>query len=391
MRQVPVAPGTDDAGATRFFYAVRTTGIFCRPGCASRLPRRENVAFFGSAAEASAAGFRPCKRCAPEVEFPAGTPDAGAGGGGGAGVAMAGEHAAAVAKACRLLESAVGASEAAPVLPELARAVGISPSHFRRVFLTATGLTPRGYAEAVRARRMREGLARGAASLGKSRTAAATPTTVTEAMYNAGFSSPGRLYGNGKAWAMLGMAPGAAKRGGDGEAIRFAIGTSALGKVLAASTEHGVCAVFIGDDPAAMEADLRRRFPRAAVSPGDARYADVVRRVVALVEHPRGAGTGAGAAAANALPLDIRGTAFQQRVWKALTEIEPGTTSTYARIAADIGMPTATRAVAQACGANKIAVAIPCHRVVRSDGGISGYRWGVARKRELLRRESEGG
>jgi AraC family transcriptional regulator of adaptative response/methylated-DNA-[protein]-cysteine methyltransferase len=267
---------------------------------------------------------------------------------------------AAVLQACRLLESAASS----PDLAALARSVGMSPSHFHRTFKASTGLTPKAYAAALRAERMRR-------ALGDAR-------SVTAAMYRAGFASSGRFYA--EAPKALGMTPSAFRAGGKNETIRFAVGESSLGSVLVAATDAGLCAVFLGDDPDALARELQDRFRHAEIVGADEDFERTVARVVGLVEHP---GT------ATDLPLDIRGTAFQRRVWEALRTIPAGTTATYAQVAARIGMPTATRAVAQACGANAIAVAIPCHRVVRTDGSLSGYRWGVERKAALLRREKQ--
>jgi AraC family transcriptional regulator of adaptative response/methylated-DNA-[protein]-cysteine methyltransferase len=334
LRRDPVADGA-------FVYAVRTTGVYCRPSCAARRARRENVAFFASCADAVRAGFRPCKRCRPNE------------------ARAARGHGRAVAAACRLIETADGI----PSLDRLARAAGLSRFHFHRVFKQATGVTPKAYADAHRAKRVRDGLGRGG--------------TVTEAIYGAGFNSSGRFYAS--AQDLLGMTPTAFKRGGAGEAIRFAVGACWLGSILVAATEKGVCAILIGDDPDALARDLQDRFRNARLIGGDRAFERLVARVVGLVERPRRAVD---------LPLDVRGTAFQQRVWLALRAIPAGATATYAEIAQRIGRPAAVRAGAGACAANAIAVAIPCHRVVRTDGSLSGYRWGVERKRALLRREA---
>jgi AraC family transcriptional regulator, regulatory protein of adaptative response / methylated-DNA-[protein]-cysteine methyltransferase len=326
--------------AADFFYSVRTTGVYCRPSCAARRPRRENVAFHATCAEAERAGFRPCKRCRPN-EAP-----------------LAERQAAAVANACRLIEAA----EEMPSLDALARAAGLSRFHFHRVFKAATGVTPKAYADARRGRRVRAELAeRG---------------TVTEAIYGAGFNSNGRFYA--AASGLLGMTPKAFRGGGLGQAIRFAVGECSLGAILVAATERGVCAIEFGDDPDALVRSLQDRFPKARLTGGDQNFERLVAAVVGFVEAP---------AQGLELPLDIRGTAFQQRVWNAIRKIPAGSTASYAEVAKRIGAPKAVRAVAQACAANAIAVAIPCHRVVRTDGAPSGYRWGVARKRALLTRE----
>jgi AraC family transcriptional regulator, regulatory protein of adaptative response / methylated-DNA-[protein]-cysteine methyltransferase len=331
----------DVAADGRFYYSVRTTGVYCRPTCAARLARRENVAFHATCAEAEAAGFRPCKRCRPNE------------------AALAERRAAAVAGACRLIEEA----EEAPSLDALAKAAGLSRFHFHRVFKAVTGVTPKAYADAHRARRVRDELAQ--------------RETVTEAIYGAGFNSSGRFYA--AAAGLLGMTPTEFRAGGEGASIRFAVGECSLGSILVAATEKGVCTIHFGDDPDALVRDLQDHFPKAQLIGGDARFEQLVAQVVAFVEAP---------AQALDLPLDVRGTAFQQRVWQALREIPVGSTATYAAIAERIGEPRAIRAVARACASNKIALAIPCHRVVRTDGALSGYRWGVERKRALLEREA---
>ena len=324
-----------------FVLAVTTTGIYCRPGCPARRPRRENVRFFAHAEEAERAGFRPCKRCRPE------------------GPSIEERHAAAVARACRLIESA----EEAPDLATLAGAVGMSRYHFHRVFKAATGLTPRAYASAHRARRVREALREG--------------STVTDAIHEAGFGSASRFYDASR--EVLGMPLSSYRRGGREEMIRFALGECSLGSVLVAATAKGVCAILLGDDPEALLRDLEDRFANARLVGGDESFESLVARVIALVEAP---------ALGHDLPLDVRGTAFQQRVWQALCDIPAGSTESYAEVAARIGAPGAARAVARACAANPAAVAVPCHRVVRRNGGLSGYRWGVERKAALLEREA---
>lgn len=325
-----------------FFYSVKTTGVYCRPSCGARLARRENVRFHVDRADAERAGFRPCKRCKPDE------------------IGLVAMHAQIVARACRLIESA----ESMPTLGMLAEAARLSPFHFHRVFKATTGVTPRGYAAAHRVRRVRSELRRGA--------------KVTDALYEAGFNSNGRFYA--AAPDALGMTPSAYRAGGRGESIRFAIGQSSLGAILVAATKRGVCAITLGDDPQALLRDLEERFPQARLVGGDATFERRVARVVAFVEHPN---------VGLDLPLDVRGTAFQERVWQALRKIPAGATVSYADIARRIGAPQSVRAVAQACAANAIAVAIPCHRVVRTDGSLSGYRWGVERKRALLEREAK--
>ncbi len=317
-----------------FVYAVKTTGVYCRPSCGSRPALRKNVEFFRNAGEAEAAGYRACKRC----------------GGNGA--------AAVVTAACRILDEA----EERVSLADLAARVGLSEAHFHRVFRAATGVTPRAYWAARRAERVRRELAANA--------------TVTEAIYEAGYESNGRFYAemNG----VLGMTARKFRSGGEAATVRFAVGASSLGAVLVACSERGVCAILLGDDPEALTRELQDLFPRAELVGGDTEFEALVARVVGLVEAP-GAGT--------ELPLDIRGTVFQRRVWEALQGIPAGATASYADVAKAIGAPGSVRAVARACASNVLAVAIPCHRVVRTDGGLSGYRWGVERKRELLERE----
>jgi len=315
--------------------------VYCRPSCASRRARREHVRFHQTSADAERAGFRPCKRCRPNEP------------------ALAEQRAATVAKACRLIEGA----EVMPSLEMLADAVGMSRFHFHRVFTSLAGVTPRAYAAAHRAGRVRDELAR--------------RSTVTEAIYGAGFNSSGRFYA--AAPGVLGMTPTSFRSGGAGASIQFAVGECSLGSILVAATDMGVCAILLGDDPEALVRDLEARFPKARLVGGDRDFERMVARVVGFVEAP---------ALGLDLPLDVRGTAFQQRVWQALRDIPAGSTASYTDIARRIGAPKAVRGVAQACAANAIAVAIPCHRVVRSNGALAGYRWGVERKRALLEREA---
>ncbi len=331
-----------DRGADgAFCYSVRTTGVYCRPSCPARLARRENVRFHSTCDEAERAGFRACKRCRPNQ------------------AGLAETHAAAVAKACRLIETA----EETPNLDTLAKAAGMSRFHFHRIFKTLTGLTPKAYAAAHRAQRVREELPRS--------------QTVTEAIYGAGFNSSGRFYAESS--QVLGMTPTSFRAGGSGASIRFAVGECSLGSILVAATDKGVCAISLGDEPEALVRDLQDRFPKAKLFGGDKDFERWVAKVVGFVEAP---------ALGLDLPLDVRGTAFQQRVWQTLRAIPAGSTASYAEVAKRIGAPKAVRAVAQACASNTIALAIPCHRVVRTDGSLSGYRWGIARKRALLEREA---
>jgi AraC family transcriptional regulator of adaptative response/methylated-DNA-[protein]-cysteine methyltransferase len=337
--------GRDAAADGCFYYAVATTGVYCRPSCPSRSARRENVSFHASPADAERAGFRPCKRCRPNE------------------ASLAERRAAAVGAACRGIERALTGGEEVPQFAELAAEVGLSRFHFHRIFREATGVTPRRYAAALRAERMRRELSDG--------------TAVTQAIYAAGYGSSSRFYET--ATAQLGMTASAYRHRGRGAVIRFAVGDCSLGRVLAAATDKGIAAILLGDDDAALAAELRRRFTNAEIVAGDAVFGDHLARVIALIEAPGRPCT---------LPLDVRGTAFQHRVWQALRQIPPGTTATYGEIATAIGAPQAVRAVAAACAANPAAVAIPCHRVVRADGHLAGYRWGLDRKRTLLEREA---
>jgi AraC family transcriptional regulator, regulatory protein of adaptative response / methylated-DNA-[protein]-cysteine methyltransferase len=326
----------------KFFFAVTTTGIFCRPSCPARRPRRENVRFYESAGDAEQAGFRACMRCHPT----AATRDE--------------RNAAAVVGACRAIERA----EKLPSLSELASSAGMSRFHFHRIFKTATGLSPKAYATAHRSQRMRDELAR--------------RKTVTEAIYEAGFNSNGRFYAGSS--EVLGMKPKDYLDRGSGATIRFAIGECSLGSILVAASEKGVCAILLGDDPDALLRDLQNRFSRARIIGGDKTFEKMVAKVVGFIEAPK---------STLDLPLDVRGTVFQQQVWNALREIPLGQTSSYSAIAKRIGSPKAVRAVGRACASNTLAIAIPCHRVLRRDGTLSGYRWGVERKMTLLEREKK--
>ncbi len=326
-----------------FFYGVKTTGVFCKPSCGARTPRRENVTFYDSAAAARAAGFRACKRCHPERE--------------GTDV-----HADVVTAMCRLIDEAIAADAPAPTLEVLAQRTGYSPFHLHRLFRSSTGTTPRAYAAAARATKLRHSLD--------------DAPTVSSAIAQAGYSSTSRLYASST--KRLGMTPSRMRRGGHGETVRFAVGQTTLGALLVAATEKGVCAIQLGDDPEQLVHDLEHRFAHATLIGDDPGFSQVVARIVALVESP---------ARPLDLPLDIRGTAFQERVWQALTRIVPGQTMTYSELAVAIGQPAAVRAVASACAANELAIAIPCHRVVRASGALAGYRWGIERKTALLQRE----
>jgi AraC family transcriptional regulator of adaptative response/methylated-DNA-[protein]-cysteine methyltransferase len=323
-----------------FVCAVRTTGVYCRPSCPSRRPRRENVSFYAHCADAERAGYRSCKRCTPKAPR-TDVPDA-------------------VVRACRLIEEAAEP----PALDELAGAVGLSPFYFHRLFTRVVGVTPKGYAAARRVRRFQEGLLRG--------------KDVTTAIYDAGFGSSSRCYE--RASGVLGMTPTEYRNGGAGNLIRYAVAECSLGWVLVAATDRGVSAIEFGDTKAALREGLEARFPAAELCGDDPDFAGWVAEVLSLIESP---------GRSPDLPLDVRGTAFQRRVWEALRAIPCGSTATYAEIAKRIGAPTAVRAVARACAANPVAVAVPCHRVIGKDGGLHGYRWGIARKRALLKREAD--
>ncbi len=352
MNHSPALNQTDDArwaqvlardakADSRFVYAVRTTGVYCRPSCRSRLALRKNVVFYADAIAAEAEGFRPCLRCRPR-EAPA-----------------APASSAVIARTCTFLRQA----DTVPTLATLGRHVGLSPHHLHRLFKAATGITPKAYFNAERAKRLRDGIESG--------------ESVTSAIYGAGYGSSSRFYETSN--QRLGMPASVYRQGAAGIAIRFAIGQCSLGAILVAATARGVAAVEFADRPEDLLARLHERFPGADLIAGDDDFDRLVATVIGLVEEP---------AEAVMLPIDVRGTAFQERVWQALRDIPAGTTATYADIATRIGAPTATRAVANACGANKVAVVIPCHRVVRTDGSAGGYRWGMARKETLLAREA---
>ncbi|WJD63446.1 bifunctional DNA-binding transcriptional regulator/O6-methylguanine-DNA methyltransferase Ada [Pseudomonas kurunegalensis] len=330
----------DTAGTGHFVYAVRTTGVYCHPGCKSRMAKRSNVEFYDTPVAAEAAGYRACKRCISK--------------------ASTSRHSLLVTRACRLIE----ASDPAPSLNQLSAQLAVSPFHLHRLFKAETGVTPKAYATAFRARRVRAHLEDGERS-------------VTDAIYDAGYNSNSRFYES--AGQRLGMRPRQFRAGGTGATIHFAIGQCSLGAILVAQSEKGICAILLGDDPEALLQDLQDQFPKARLMGGDSAYEQLVAEVVGFVEAP---------ALGLTLPLDVQGTAFQERVWQALREVPAGSRVSYTDIAERIGAPKAVRAVAMACAANHIAVAIPCHRVVRRDGDISGYRWGVERKQQLLKRET---
>ena len=356
-----IATNTNDAQATQndtrwqavlhrdrnadgtFVYSVRSTGVFCRPGCSSRTPRPENVRFHATPDEAIRAGFRPCQRCKPEQRSD--------------------PSAASVSTVCRAIEEAIATGDPIPQLDMLAQQVGLSKFHLHRMFRASTGLTPKQYANACRSKQLQTNLK--------------ASETVTDSIYETGFNSSSRFYH--AAANTLGMTPTQFRNGAQNTTITYAIGSSTLGMVLVARSERGICAILMGDSEETLRHDLQQRFPQATLTPADTDFAETLKTIVTLTEQPHSTHLN--------LPLDIRGTAFQQRVWQALQQIPAGQTASYADIAQRIGNPRSVRAVAQACANNALAVAIPCHRVVRSDGNLSGYRWGVERKKELLRRE----
>ncbi|MDD9943942.1 MAG: bifunctional DNA-binding transcriptional regulator/O6-methylguanine-DNA methyltransferase Ada [Myxococcales bacterium] len=326
-----------------FWYSVSTTGVYCRPSCGARQPRPENVAFHDTPADAQRARFRACKRCRPDATDPE-----------AARVEL-------VADLCRLIEE----RERTPSLSDLSAHAGLSPSYTQRLFKRVTGVTPRAYCAAHKAARARAALA--------------TEDTVTAALHRAGYGSSSRFYDAAR--GRLGMAPSAFRAGGEALTLTYAFGESSLGQVLVAASPRGVCAILLGDKKSALLADLAARFPHAEHKPATTELATKIADVVALIEEP---------ASGAQLPLDIRGTAFQERVWHALQKVPAGETWSYTALARAVGQPGAARAVAGACAKNPLAVAVPCHRIVRQDGSLSGYRWGLDRKRELLARERKG-
>lgn len=332
----------DGRAAGSFLYAVTSTGVYCRPGCASRRPQRRNVRFFDTDAEAWAAGFRPCLRCRPGKMSPEERLQE------------------TVVRACRRLETSTGKI----TVKNLSEDAGLSPSHFHRVFKRFVGVTPGQYAAGHRAARFRRSLAHG----GK----------IADAVYEAGYSSGSRAYQ--AVGRRMGMKPSSYRRGAVGEHIRYGIAPCSLGWIIVGATDRGVCCIKFGDHEDGLAEELHRRFPGAVIAKAGPAFKQTLLKAVELVEHP---------ARDIKLPLDIQGTAFQERVWQVLGTIAPGTTMSYREVAKRVGNPAAVRAVAQACGANKVAVAIPCHRVVRSDGSLGGYRGGLWRKEALLKKESE--
>jgi len=324
----------------QFVFAVRTTGVYCRPSCPSRRPRRDSVEFFANPQQAERAGYRACLRCKP-TQVPA--------------------QAQTVTKARKILDEAEGVT----TLAELSERVGVSPFYLQRLFKRATGLSPREYQLARRMQHVKQGLRKG--------------DDVTTALYDAGFSSPSRFYE--KSTQQLGMTPGKYREGGDGVTIRFAIAASSLGRVLVAATPLGLCAVRFSENAVELESELRKEFHAATLVRDDASMKSYLEPLLASLRGER---------VTIDLPLDVRATAFQQRVWEALRRIPCGETRTYAEVAAEVGDAKAVRAVAQACASNPVAIAVPCHRVIRSDGELAGYRWGVERKQKLLERERRG-
>lgn len=323
-----------------FVYAVVTTGVYCKPGCSSRQPKRGNVRFFDTNDAAETAGFRPCKRCRPDQ------------------AQFVDPRMAAVAETCRLIEEA----ETPPPLEALGDAVGYSPFHLQRMFQTIVGVSPKQYADAVRAQRLRRGLKAG--------------DGVAGALYGAGYGSSSRVYE--KSDVLLGMTPASYAGGGRGAVIAYTLTDSPLGRVLAAATEKGLCMVSLGTDDGALVQELNTDFPHARIHQDDSRLRPMIQAVLRHLED--------GAPMAG-LPLDVRATAFQWQVWQALSAIPAGETRTYGELAAMLGKPKAARAVGRACATNPVSLVIPCHRAVGSDGSLTGYRWGKDRKRTLLARE----
>ncbi|MBL9008848.1 MAG: bifunctional DNA-binding transcriptional regulator/O6-methylguanine-DNA methyltransferase Ada [Myxococcales bacterium] len=334
----------DPSADGQFVYSVATTGVYCRPSCRARQARPENLAFHDTASDAERLGFRPCKRCRPDLND------------------RREEDAAQVAALCRLID----ASDDPPALQTLADHLGRSRFHTLRLFKKVTGITPKAYATAQRDQRLRDGLH--------------SQPSVTAALYDAGFGSTSRLYEQSA--ALLGMRPRQYRRGGEAQTLEFSVCRCSLGQVLVAATAKGLCAIWLGDDAKQLVAALRARFPRADLREADATFHSTLAEVVRRIDDPQ-------TRASAALPLDVQGTAFQQRVWQALSQIPPGQTRSYQQLADELGLPQGSRAVAQACAKNSLAVLIPCHRVVRASGALAGYRWGVERKRALLEREAQ--
>ncbi|MGA2881724.1 MAG: bifunctional DNA-binding transcriptional regulator/O6-methylguanine-DNA methyltransferase Ada [Bryobacteraceae bacterium] len=324
-----------------FFYAVMSTGIYCRPSCPSKRPRRENVVFFRAREAAERAGFRACKRCKPDSGY------------------QRDPNAQIVENVCRYIDTH---PDEPVTLEALGRVLGISPFYLQRTFKTLTGITPRAYADSRRLSSLKAGLREG--------------HSVTRSLYDAGYGSSSRLYE--RASSQLGMTPSRYRKQGSGVTIQYAIASTRIGNMLLAATERGICSIRFGDSVADLERELHTEYPKAEIARSDRKLGEQVKAVRAIIQGESTA----------SLPLDIQATAFQRRVWQALQAIPRGTTKSYSNIAADIGQPKAARAVARACATNPVAVAIPCHRVVREDGSMGGYRWGVERKKKLLALEA---
>lgn len=330
----------DPQGDDQFVYAVKTTGIYCLPSCPSRTASRQNVVFFNTADLAVAAGYRACKRCKPDRP------------------SQQQDRNALVLQACQAIEN----STTSLSLEQLAQQAQISRYHFHRIFKSVTGLTPKAFQQAVQAKRIATSLQ--------------SAPSITDAIYDAGFNSAGRFYDS--AHTLLGMQPARFREGGRGECIRYEIVSCALGWVIVAATRKGVCAIEFGDEAQTLSVHIRERFHQAQFEEADAEFKRWVAQVIRYLDQPQGV---------LSLPLDIRGTVFQRRVWQAMQAIPAGQTASYSEVAEQIGQPKAFRAVAHACASNTIAVAIPCHRVIRANGNLSQYRWGPERKAELLKRE----
>lgn len=347
-------PGTEGT----FFYAVKTTGIYCRPTCTSRRPKPENVLFFDSWAGAEAAGFRPCKRCSPRSTSPQQ------------------QQVAMITQVCEKITTA----DPPISLAAMAEIAGLSVYHFHRIFKEVVGITPKQYAIAHRTKHVRQYLQEGNQGNNQqdNQPNNQEKTTVTQAIYEAGFETSSNFYDQSA--SLLGMTPTQYQRGGINVQIQYTVKPCSLGWVLVAATPKGICAIALGDTAESITTQFRAKFPQALLSVGNLEFDTWVTQVLALIQTPQKAVD---------LPLDIQGTAFQQQVWQALRSIAPGTTQTYAQLAKSIGKPKAVRAVANACGDNPVAVIIPCHRVIGSDGKLRGYHWGLDRKQALLNKEAE--
>ncbi len=333
----------DSAADGLFVYAIRTTGIYCRPTCPSRRPKPEHTQIFDTSQQAEKAGFRACLRCHPQQAE-----------------TLQQQQTRIIENACRLIRD----SETIPDLSRLAAASGFSISHFHKLFKQITGITPKNYAQSLRLQKLENALNKGDIS-------------VTEAIYQASYNESSNFYAAKN--KPFGMTASAYKKGGMNIMLHYAIAPCSLGQVLVAATDKGISAILLGDNPELLRNELEQRFPKAKIQPADAAFSVTLDHCIAFIEQPQNHFT---------LPLDIHGTVFQQKIWQILRRIPPGQTVSYAELARLAGMPRAARAVAGACAANPLAVIVPCHRVVRNDGGLSGYRWGVERKRQLLDKES---